>query len=122
MSVLPDSLAGWIVVAVLLFWFVGAYNRLVRLRASVLQAYAALDAALSAPARLRADQPERAVGRWGIDRSRGGRLFAAGRDHADGHPARRDPAAPARGRQHVGARDRAAGAADRLAAPASRMR
>ena len=46
MSVLPDSLAGWIVVAVLLFWFVGAYNRLVRLRAAVLQAYATLDAAL----------------------------------------------------------------------------
>ncbi|MBT2335709.1 lema family protein [Variovorax paradoxus] len=46
MSVLPDSLPGWIVVAVLLFWFVGAYNRLVRLRAAVLQAYATLDAAL----------------------------------------------------------------------------
>lgn len=46
MSVLPESLAGWIVIAVLLFWFVGAYNRLVRLRATVLQAYATLDAAL----------------------------------------------------------------------------
>ena len=46
MSALPDSLATWIVVAVLLFWFVGAYNRLVRLRAAVLQAYATLDAAL----------------------------------------------------------------------------
>jgi len=46
MSVLPDSLAGWLVTAVLLFWFVGAYNRLVRLRAAVLQAYATLDAAL----------------------------------------------------------------------------
>ena len=46
MSVLPESLAGWIAVAVLLFWFVGAYNRLVRLRATVLQAYATLDAAL----------------------------------------------------------------------------
>ena len=46
MSVLPESLASWIVIAVLLFWFVGAYNRLVRLRASVLQAYATLDAAL----------------------------------------------------------------------------
>jgi len=46
MSVLPESLAGWIAVAVLLFWFVGAYNRLVRLRAAVLQAYATLDAAL----------------------------------------------------------------------------
>jgi len=46
MSVLPDSMVGWIVIAVLLFWFVGAYNRLVRLRAAVLQAYATLDAAL----------------------------------------------------------------------------
>eukprot|EP01035_Chromulina_nebulosa_P027613 gene27613-36338_t len=32
MSLLPESLASWIVIAVLLFWFVGAYNRLVRLR------------------------------------------------------------------------------------------
>lgn len=47
MSLLPESLASWIVIAVLLFWFVGAYNRLVRLRATVLQAYGALDAALS---------------------------------------------------------------------------
>lgn len=46
MSVLPESLASWIVIAVVLFWFVGAYNRLVRLRATVLQAYATLDAAL----------------------------------------------------------------------------
>lgn len=46
MSLLPESLASWIVIAVLLFWFVGAYNRLVRLRATVLQAYGALDAAL----------------------------------------------------------------------------
>jgi LemA protein len=46
MNALPDSLVSWIVVAVLLFWFVGAYNRLVRLRAAVLQAYATLDAAL----------------------------------------------------------------------------
>jgi LemA protein len=47
MSVLPDSLVSWIAVAVLLFWFVGAYNRLVRLRTAVLQAYSTLDAALS---------------------------------------------------------------------------
>lgn len=46
MSVLPESLASWIVIAVLLFWFVGAYNRLVRLRAAVLQSYVTLDAAL----------------------------------------------------------------------------
>ncbi len=47
MSVLPDSLVSWIVVAVLLFWFVGAYNRLVRLRTAVLKAYGTLDAALA---------------------------------------------------------------------------
>ncbi|WP_198088484.1 lema family protein [Variovorax sp. E3] len=46
MSLLPESLASWIVIAVLLFWFVGAYNRLVRLRAAVLQSYVTLDAAL----------------------------------------------------------------------------
>ncbi len=46
MSLLPDSIAGWVVLAVLLFWFVGAYNRLVRMRSAVLQAYATLDAAL----------------------------------------------------------------------------
>jgi len=64
MSVLPDSMAGWIVVAVLLFWFVGAYNRLVRLRAAVLQAYATLDAALRkqldfVQASITADLPEK---------------------------------------------------------------
>jgi hypothetical protein len=32
---------------VLLFWFVGAYNRLVRLRSAALQAYVTLDAALA---------------------------------------------------------------------------
>lgn len=63
MSVLPDSLLGWIVAAVLLFWFVGAYNRLVRLRAAVLQAYATLDAALRkqldfVQSRITADLPE----------------------------------------------------------------
>ncbi len=46
MCLLPESLASWIVIAVLLFWFVGAYNRLVRLRAAVLQSYGTLDAAL----------------------------------------------------------------------------
>ncbi|WP_077001761.1 lema family protein [Variovorax sp. KK3] len=46
MSFVPDSWPWWIVGAVLLFWFVGAYNRIVRLRSSALQAYAALDAAL----------------------------------------------------------------------------
>ena len=64
MSVLPDSMVGWIVIAVLLFWFVGAYNRLVRLRAAVLQAYATLDAALRkqldfVQASITADLPEK---------------------------------------------------------------
>jgi LemA protein len=46
MSGLSDSIAFWILGAVALFWFVGAYNRIVRLRSAALQAYAALDAAL----------------------------------------------------------------------------
>ena len=46
MSVLPDSIYWWIGGAVLLFWFVGANNRLMRLRSAALVAYAALDAAL----------------------------------------------------------------------------
>lgn len=46
MSLFRDSLVYWVVGAILLFWFVGAYNRLMRLRASALQAYATLDAAL----------------------------------------------------------------------------
>ncbi|WP_119964741.1 LemA family protein [Simplicispira lacusdiani] len=36
----------WIVVAVALFWAVGAYNRLVRLRSAAIQAFSALDAHL----------------------------------------------------------------------------
>lgn len=46
MSAAPDSLAFWIGCALLLFWFVGAYNRMVRLRSAAFQAYATLDAAL----------------------------------------------------------------------------
>lgn len=45
-SAVPDSIAGWAVAALLLFWFVGAYNRLMRLRTVALQGYATLDAAL----------------------------------------------------------------------------
>ncbi|WP_237288448.1 LemA family protein [Variovorax sp. PAMC 28711] len=45
-NALPDSLVSWIVAALLLFWFVGAYNRLMRLRSAALQSYATLDAAL----------------------------------------------------------------------------
>lgn len=40
---LSSSLLSWTALAVLLFWFVGAHNRLVRLRSSAMQAYAALD-------------------------------------------------------------------------------
>lgn len=47
MSGMSDSLPYWIAAALALFWFVGAYNRLVRLRSAALQAYAALDAALA---------------------------------------------------------------------------
>ena len=46
MTALPDSIYGWVCGALLLFWFVGANNRLMRLRSAALVAYAALDAAL----------------------------------------------------------------------------
>jgi len=46
MSALPESIAWWVGGALLLFWVVGAHNRLVRLRSAGLVAYAALDAAL----------------------------------------------------------------------------
>ena len=46
MSALPDSIYGWACGAVLLFWFVGANNRLMRLRSAALVAYSVLDAAL----------------------------------------------------------------------------
>ncbi|RYY65900.1 MAG: lema family protein [Comamonadaceae bacterium] len=39
-----ESLLLWGLVALLLFWFVGAHNRLVRLRSAAMQAYGALDA------------------------------------------------------------------------------
>ncbi|QNP47607.1 LemA family protein [Diaphorobacter aerolatus] len=40
-------LTGWLIaLAVLVFWAVGAYNRLVRLRSSAIQAFGALDAEL----------------------------------------------------------------------------
>lgn len=48
------SVLAWILVAVLLFWSVGAYNRLVRLRAEVNAAFATLDAPLQQQARLAA--------------------------------------------------------------------
>jgi len=43
---LSSPLLGWAAAAVLLFWFVGAHNRLVRLRSAALQSYAALDVLL----------------------------------------------------------------------------
>jgi LemA protein len=47
MNGMPDSLPYWIGGALALFWFVGAYNRLMRLRSAALSAYAVLDAALA---------------------------------------------------------------------------
>ncbi len=41
-----SSLFDWLVPAILLFWCVGAYNRLVRLRADVKSAFAAVEAEL----------------------------------------------------------------------------
>jgi len=46
MNFLPESFFTWLAVALLLCWFVGAYNRLVQLRVVALQAFATLDAAL----------------------------------------------------------------------------
>ncbi|SFN53107.1 hypothetical protein [Variovorax sp. OV329] len=46
MNSIPQSVIWWVVGALLLFWFVGAHNRLVRLRSTALIAYAALDATL----------------------------------------------------------------------------
>lgn len=43
---ISSSLLTWGAVAVLLFWLIGAHNRLVRLRASALQSYAVLDTLL----------------------------------------------------------------------------
>lgn len=40
---MPKSLLSWIVAAVLLFWAVGAYNRLMRLRAEAHTAFAAVE-------------------------------------------------------------------------------
>lgn len=43
-----SSLTSWGVIAIGVFWYVGAHNRLVRLRSAAVQAYAQLDAALMA--------------------------------------------------------------------------
>jgi len=44
---MPSSVVFWIVAAVLLFWTVGAYNRLMRLRAEAYTAFANLEAELA---------------------------------------------------------------------------
>lgn len=44
---MPSSLFSWIAAAVLLFWAVGAYNRLVRLRSEANTAFASLEADLA---------------------------------------------------------------------------
>lgn len=46
MNAVPESIYWWAFGALLLFWFVGAHNRLMRLRSAALVAYAVLDAAL----------------------------------------------------------------------------
>ena len=43
---MESSLLAWVVAAILVFWAVGAYNRLMRLRAAANAAFAALDAEL----------------------------------------------------------------------------
>lgn len=49
---MTQSLLGWIAAAVLLFWSVGAYNRLVRLRAEIHAAFGDVDAQLQQEVRL----------------------------------------------------------------------
>ena len=44
---MTESTALWVALALLLFWSVGAYNRLVRLRGQILLAYQPLDARMS---------------------------------------------------------------------------
>ncbi|MBG9389313.1 LemA family protein [Caenimonas aquaedulcis] len=44
---MPSSWVMWVAAAVVLFWGVGAYNRLMRLRAEANQAFGALDAELA---------------------------------------------------------------------------
>ena len=47
MGAMNDSVIFWAIAAVLLFWTVGAYNRLMRLRAEANAAFAAVDAELA---------------------------------------------------------------------------
>jgi LemA protein len=41
---MPTSIVSWVIAAVLLFWAVGAYNRLMRLRADAHSAFASMEA------------------------------------------------------------------------------
>lgn len=82
MSGMPDSLPWWILGAVALFWFIGAYNRIVRLRSGALQAYATLDVALMrqldfVQARL-AEEPAPPQGSSGTQREDAGLKASAG--------------------------------------------
>lgn len=52
-----SSLLAWLVPAILLFWCVGAYNRLVRLRAEVKSAFANVEAELQRHIQLAQDLP-----------------------------------------------------------------
>lgn len=49
---MDSSLLHWVVAAVLLFWCIGAYNRLVRLRGEAVSAFAAVDGELLRQVRL----------------------------------------------------------------------
>ena len=72
----------WVVAAVLLFWALGAYNRLVRLRAEAKTAFATLDAELCAAGRTGPRQPAGFADRTGLtqpgDRSMKSRPLWAG--------------------------------------------
>ena len=53
---MPSSIVLWSLLAVLLFWVVGAYNRLMRLRADAKTAFGALEAELTRQVELVRDQ------------------------------------------------------------------
>ena len=61
MSALPDSIYWWIAGALLLFWFVGANNRLMRLRSAALVAYAVYAPEVRHPVEVAATQQEHLV-------------------------------------------------------------
>jgi LemA protein len=59
---MSNSLMVWIAIAVLLFWSMGAYNRLMRLRSQGILAFAALEALLSQyGVMVKANVPEKGV-------------------------------------------------------------